>query len=86
MGTVPIYHGSLTSVQYRDEILRPHFVPMAAAIGSSLIFMDDNARRHRDHPLHAMLQEESVVPMMWFICSPDLNSKEHFWDAMGHAL
>ncbi|GFY21326.1 transposable element Tcb2 transposase [Trichonephila clavipes] len=38
-----IRSGSLTGRRYADEILRPHVIPYAGAIGDSFVFPDDNA-------------------------------------------
>ncbi|GFT74075.1 transposable element Tcb2 transposase [Trichonephila clavipes] len=38
-----IRNGTLTDRRYADEILRPHVIPYAGAIGDSFVFQDDNA-------------------------------------------
>ncbi|GFT92124.1 transposable element Tcb2 transposase [Trichonephila clavipes] len=38
-----IRNGTLTGRRYADEILRPHVIPYAGAIGDSFVFQDDNA-------------------------------------------
>ncbi|GFU82313.1 transposable element Tcb2 transposase [Trichonephila clavipes] len=43
-----IRNGTLTGRRYADEILRPHVIPYAGAIGDSFVFQDDKARPHRD--------------------------------------
>ena len=45
----PLHHvqGNLNGQRYRDEILRPHSVPMLRRIGQGAVYQDDNARPHR---------------------------------------
>ena len=45
----PLHHvqGNLNGQRYRDEILRPHAVPMLRRIGQGAVYQDDNARPHR---------------------------------------
>ncbi|GFU87364.1 transposable element Tcb2 transposase [Trichonephila clavipes] len=38
-----IRNGTLTGRRYADEILRPHVIPYAGAIGDSFVLQDDNA-------------------------------------------
>ena len=63
-----IRQGSLTAARYRYENLRPHVVPMAAAIGPCFISMDDNARPHRAQPVDAILQA-GIECMVFLTCS-----------------
>ncbi|GFW27729.1 transposable element Tcb2 transposase [Trichonephila clavipes] len=51
-----IRNGTLMGRRYADEILRPHVIPYAGAIGDSFVFQDDNARPHRARLVENMLE------------------------------
>ncbi|GFY06740.1 transposable element Tcb2 transposase [Trichonephila clavipes] len=63
---------------YADEILRPHVIPYAGAIGDSFVFQDDNARPHRARLVENMLEAETIQRMEWPAYSPDLNQSSMF--------
>ena len=72
--------GNLNGQRYRDEILRPHAVPMLRRIGQGAVYQDDNARPHRAGLVDDFLVRSGVVRMDWPACSPNLNPIEFFWD------
>ena len=78
----PLHHvqGNLNGQRYRDEILRPHAVPMLRRIGQGAVYQDDNAGPHLAGLVDDFLAWSGVVRMDWPACSPDLNPIEHFWD------
>ncbi|GFU78090.1 transposable element Tcb2 transposase [Trichonephila clavipes] len=81
-----IRNGTLTGRRYADEILRPHVIPYAGAIGNSFVFQDDNARPHRARLVENMLEAETIQRMEFPACSPDLNQSSMFGTCSDDAL
>ncbi|GFV75617.1 transposable element Tcb2 transposase [Trichonephila clavipes] len=81
-----IQNGTLICRRYADEILRPHVIAYAVAIGDSFVFQDDNARPHRARLVENMLEAETIQRMEWPACSSDLNPIEHVWDMLGRRI
>ena len=75
-------NGNLTGLRYRDEILQPHVLPYAGAVGNGFILVDDNARPHRHHQVNEFVEENGVERMDWPAKSPDLNPIEQVWAYM----
>ncbi|GFW31261.1 uncharacterized protein TNCV_2578421 [Trichonephila clavipes] len=53
--------GSVTPVRYRDEVLEPIVRLYAAAVGSTFVLMDDNARPHRADIVDDYLEREGTA-------------------------
>ncbi|GFV75627.1 transposable element Tcb2 transposase [Trichonephila clavipes] len=81
-----IRNGTLKVRRYADEILRPHVIPYAGAIGDSFVFQDDNARPHRARLVESMLEAGTIQLMEWPACSPDLNPIKHVWDMIARSI
>ncbi|GFU37670.1 transposable element Tcb2 transposase [Trichonephila clavipes] len=81
-----IRNGTLTGRRYADEMLQPHVIPYAGAIGDSFVFQDDNTRPHRARLVENMLETETIQRMECPAYSPDMNPIEHVWDRLGRRI
>ncbi|GBL80836.1 hypothetical protein AVEN_26262-1 [Araneus ventricosus] len=78
--------GSVTAVRYRDETLHPLVRPFIAAVGTDVIFMDDNVHPHRVRLVRCYLESETNTQMAWPARSMDLNPIVHVWDMLGRRV
>ncbi|GFW34675.1 transposable element Tcb1 transposase [Trichonephila clavipes] len=76
----------MTGHIYRDVILEQYVHLFRGAMGAEFLFMDDNARPHRENIVDECLQSEVITRMDWPAYSPDLNPKEHVWDMLGRRI
>ena len=75
-----IVAGNMTTVRYRDEILRPVAVPLVQQ--RNLILQQDNARPHVAQVCQDFLANNNIAPLAWPPYSPDLTPIEHMWDEL----
>ncbi|GBN05119.1 hypothetical protein AVEN_132105-1 [Araneus ventricosus] len=54
------YKDSVTTVIYRDEFLEPYVSLFSDKIYPGLVFMDENARPHREHLVGEFLESENI--------------------------
>ncbi|GFY28090.1 transposable element Tc3 transposase [Trichonephila clavipes] len=76
----------MTGHSYRDLIVEQHVRLFRDAIGAEFLFMDDNARPHRENIVDECLQSEDITHMDWPAYSPDSNPIKHGWDMIGRRI
>ncbi|GFV85024.1 transposable element Tcb1 transposase [Trichonephila clavipes] len=76
----------MTGHIYRDVILEQYVRFYRGAMCDEFLFMDDNARPHRENILDECLQSEDITRMDWPAFSPNLNPIDHVWDMLGRRI
>ncbi|GFY03117.1 transposable element Tcb2 transposase [Trichonephila clavipes] len=77
---------TMTGHIYRDVILDQHVRLFRGAMGAYFLFMNDNARPHRENIVDECLQSEYITCMDWPAYSPDFHPIEHVWDMLCRRL
>ncbi|GFU77916.1 transposable element Tc3 transposase [Trichonephila clavipes] len=74
---------TITDHIYRDVILEQHVRLFRGSMDAEFLFMDGNARPHRENIVDECLQSEDITRMDWPTCSPDLYPIEHVSHMLG---
>ncbi len=74
----------LMASRYRDEVLRPIFVPFIH--DHHLMLQHDNARPHDSRICTPFLEAENIPVLAWTAYSPDMSPIEHVWDALDRRI
>ncbi|GFV59646.1 transposable element Tcb1 transposase [Trichonephila clavipes] len=73
----------MTGRIYWDVILEQHVRAFRGAMGAEFLFIDDNARTHRENIVDECLESDDITRTNWLAYSPYLNPIEHVWDMLG---
>ena len=79
-----VVESNMTTVRYRDEILRPAAVPLVQQ--HQLILQKENARPHVARVCRNFLANNNIIPLEWPPLSPDLSPTENLWDDLAPRL
>ena len=79
-----VIDGDLKAARYRDEILRPHFIPFLQQ--HNLTLQQDIARPHVARICQVFLANNNANPLDWPPYSPDLSTTAHQWDQLDRRL
>ncbi|GFX79917.1 DDE_3 domain-containing protein [Trichonephila clavipes] len=78
--------GSVTGVNYRDEVLEIYVHLFKGVCKHEFILMDDNAIPQRALMVDEILEIVDIRRKDRPVRSPDLNPIEHVWDVLGRAI
>ena len=78
--------GTLNSRQHITDILQPHVILYAGAIGDKFMPRHDNARPHMSGDVKGLLANKGVEVMEWLVCSQDLNPNQHVQSYLKHKV
>ena len=76
--------GTMQQDQY-VSVLRNHMLPSASSLygeGEAFVFQQDNAPCHKANKVTRFLERSHVEVLQLPAQNPDLNPKEHLWEAL----